>query len=506
MKTSNSTWKKSFKELVDQRMLPLPPTWVAKDASSQRCSERGSYVHESGRGRVVTSLVVALLGQARTRAVVSSFLLADRAVEDAILSASKLGVRIYVLLASEARLGRAKTEDEFDKRVLAEHEAMLLRLGGHVMFRSAPHFHAKLVIVDPEDRPAGVLLTANLTSEALERNEELTIVLTPEEVREAALFMKWAMWESADHELVDPNGRFRPVRPLGKVGHPSSTASLVATTSQANTIRNDMLALVDDARSHILVSSFGWDADHAVVKRLCARARAGVDVTVLARVRPSAMPALFALAEAGAHVFGFRWLHAKAIWTDSQRALVMSANLQADGLDRGFELGVRLSGARAREVKERLVSWRAAAPWELLPAPTLGKVSGQAMIWSRGRLDDVNIEPVLDVALGLVKATSADDITASRPSIPSTGDIPRLAHKLRCVWTAEAPTMAPKSKEILRPARGKQPAKSYSPPVFREPGGRLVIVVRSSAELADASAVMAEVGAAAIVLAEGTTR
>ena len=123
----------------------------------------------------MATAIVTLLADAQEKVVLSSFLLADKGVEDAIFEAAKRGVRVYILIASEARLGREDGEGEFDKRVLAQHKAMLERLGGYALFRSASHFHAKVVIADPDTRPAGILLTANLTREALERNEELAV-------------------------------------------------------------------------------------------------------------------------------------------------------------------------------------------------------------------------------------------------------------------------------------------------------------------------------------------
>lgn len=81
-----------------------------------------------------------------------------------------------------------------------------------------------------------------------------------------------------------------------------------------------------------------------------------------------------------------------------------------------------------------------------------------------------------------------------------------MAHGLRCTWTVEAPTVAPKSKEVLQAAKGKQPPAPYSPPVFREPAGRTVVVVRSPEELVRAAAVKTEAGATAVVLAEGVAR
>lgn len=454
----------------------------------------------------MATAVLSLLSQAREKAVVSTFLLADRLVEDAILDAARRGVRVYVLLASEARLGREESEGEFEKRVLDEHKAMLTRLGGYALFRSASHFHAKVVIIDPDKRPAGILLTANLTSEALQRNEELAVTLSEAEVGEATEYLKWAMWEYAEHELLDPNDRFKETRALGKVPHPMRGSAIVATTAMTNAIRDEILRLIDGARSKVVVSSFGWDEDHAVVGRLCARAREGLEVTVLARVRRASMPGLLALAEAGASVVAFPWLHAKAIWTDAGQALVMSANLQRDGLERGFELGVRLTDSRAQEVLDRLTSWRNAAPWRLVHRPRVGEISGEALLWHKGQLEEVAVKPLMDVDLGTVTAGSADALTAPRPALPDSGELPRLAHELRCSWFVAAPALAPTSRELRRPAEGKDQTQRYTPPVFREPSGRVVVAVKSPDELESARAVMAEVGSATIVVAEGAPR
>jgi hypothetical protein len=56
------------------------------------------------------------------------------------------------------------------------------------------------------------------------------------------------------------------------------------------------------------------------------------------------------------------------------------------------------------------------------------------------------------------------------------------------------------------PVDGEEKPVSYTPPVFREPSGRLVVAVRSLHELELARARMSELSAAAIVLAEGAAR
>lgn len=39
-------------------------------------------------------------------------------------------------------------DDDFGKKCLVQHKEMLNKLSGHVHFASAPHFHAKAVVID----------------------------------------------------------------------------------------------------------------------------------------------------------------------------------------------------------------------------------------------------------------------------------------------------------------------------------------------------------------------
>jgi cardiolipin synthase A/B len=515
MKNNENSWVKQDTQMVDQREVRLPPTWSCTGNAVSQYAERGQRVHQSGRERFVANRLIQMLANAHEKVVVSSFLLADKPFEDALLAAAQRGVRVYILLAIENKLGAADSEEEFDKSVLEQHKALLARMAGHVLFRSAPHFHAKMLLTDPDTAPAGMLLTANLTKEALTRNEELAVELTRQEVVEALALMAWAMWESAEHELVDNKGSFRAVQPMQCIAHPPAGSGIFATTAQTNDLRQQALAVIASAKTRLIVSSFGWDADHEVVQRICAQAQAGVDVTVLARIRPASMPALIKLAQAGARVLGFRWLHAKAIWADSGRALVMSANLQVHGLDQGFELGVALRDARANELRQRLDAWTGAAVWRLHPATTLGSLLGTVKIWRNQKLEDGEISEVADVQLATVVAKSADQLAATAqdlPTPPTNGTLPKLAHQLRCTRSIEAPKLTAKAKEVHRPSPQKGQstlpqvvAAPYAPPVFREANGRIVVAIRLPSELPAAREVQNEVGAAAIVVAQGST-
>ncbi len=445
--------------------------------------------------------------------VLCTFLLADNDVEQATLEAEERGVRVYCLIAAEARLDREDPEGEFDKKVLAQHKAMLKKLAGRVMFRTSSSFHAKVVLADPFTSIAnGVLLTANLTTDAMKRNEELLLQLELQEVKQLAGYLKWAIWEAAEHESIE-SGEFRAVKPLSHISDPKIELPVVATTSCSRQIANEALAMIERAQAEILVSCFGWDLDHPVVQALAKKAKSGIPVTVFARIRPASMPALEFLTQSGARIYGFKWLHAKALVVDGQQAMVMSANLQEHGLDKGFELGVMFDDVRLEELKHTLAYWQSAAKWELKTGGTVGDVVGLVQIWDGKAFSDANIESQMHLTLKDVEASSAETLTAAMPELPSSGKLPHLAHELKCQWNVVAPSLAKGAKPKLRkfPAeqlsQGKATQKQsepksvpYDPPAFTEAGGRVVVAIKSPRQLSSAMQLKAELNASAIVV------
>ena len=517
-------WTKQFSKTIDLREESFPPSWKSRRVSTEQTAESiGRGVYRSGKSRQLAARVLGIIREARDMVVASSFLLADAEVERGLLDAAHHGVRVYLLLATETRLTREPSDDdsEFDRMVLTEHLEMLKRLAGWTLIRSAPEFHAKVVLADPTSRGAGVLLTSNLTTEALERNEEIGLDLSAEETRKVFGFIRWAAWEGASHELVEP-GQLRSVKPYEVVEIPEKGDGVVATAGSLTSIREEVLRLIHSAQQELVVSSFGWELDHPVVKSLLERIRKGLQVTVLCRVRPASMPALVALADAGATVVGFRWLHAKAVWSDVGEAIVMSANLEAQGLDRGFELGLSLTDRRVEAVEQLLRFWADSAPWQLLAEPNLGELAGKALLWRDRRFEEVDVVPEQECDLGKMEAASADDLQAAPPDPPRNRGIALPAHTLKCSWMVTAPRIAQGAKEVFQPVEPLPPSEDdgvpvkkskkrtkakkvepvpYQPRVFREPNGRLVVAVENREELAAAGALAKKLGAKAIVVA-----
>ena len=296
--------------------------------------------------------VAEIIRSADEVAIASSFLLADGNIERAITNTWGQR-RCYVMLAATARL-RQDIGNEFDKMARDRHVATLKNIAGNALIRSSDDFHAKVVLADPgSDEPRGLFLTANLATEGLERNQELFVELEPDEVREAESVLRWAFWEHSAHELA--GDKLRDCKPLGKI-KPAESKKILQTEPH-RAIRRKIMEILDGRPRKITVASFGWDAGHAVVEKLCDLSRQGTSVTVLTRAgRKSTQAALEKMKKANIRILGFSWFHAKAVISDSH-TLVMSANIERHGLEKGFELGLTLEGKRAEEVKKTVSGW-----------------------------------------------------------------------------------------------------------------------------------------------------
>ena len=314
---------------------------------------------------------------------------------------------------------------------------MLVWLSEFVLFRSSETFHAKIVLVDPADSTiaTGILLTGNLTVEAFQRNEELAVHLNSVEISEAFAYLRYATWELAEHETV--GGRFSAIKPLNELTKPEGMTSVVATLPEAAEIRDAALKLVQDAQSKIVVSSFGWKLDDAIISALCAQARGGAKVEILCRIREKSMPALLKLAEAGAEVYGYKWLHAKSIWTDSGQGMIMSANFEPRGMTRGFELGVKLDGNRAAALESELRNWIHGARWRLFNKGTLEKSDRAIIPWKNGYLEStVDIPNSAEIKLADMTVETVGEMGVE-PELRNAEQV--LAQEICFLWTIRTP-------------------------------------------------------------------
>jgi phosphatidylserine/phosphatidylglycerophosphate/cardiolipin synthase-like enzyme len=130
-------------------------------------------------GEFIRTLAAAVR-KAKDVVCLSSYMIQQSELTKALLEAALRGVRVYVLTAGEEELSRVDTEmDDIEKAKLDEYKGLLNSLAGQVLVRTAPHFHAKFLLVDPSERGAnGFLMTCNATVDAMSgKNLEVSLSL-----------------------------------------------------------------------------------------------------------------------------------------------------------------------------------------------------------------------------------------------------------------------------------------------------------------------------------------
>lgn len=490
---------------------------------------------------------------ARQMVCVCSFLLADRDIVEALLHQAQSGVPVYLLVASETRLAKSTAEDsEESKAQVDAHRELLRRLAGWVLIRTADHFHAKFVLVDPRaESPDGFLSTANLTDEALRRNPELVVRLPATEVRAAYRLFVWAFWEHAQRELSDLGGSLKSIEPQRRFTLPGREGALAATAGSRRDLRDAVLAVVRAAKHELWIASFSFGHPQ-ITSAIRERCQAGVKVTILAREsRPAQEPQLRELASAGATVLGIPWIHAKALCADDDLGLITTANLTAESLEEdGFELGILLDRhaspgqATVSTLRTILQSWATAASYQYHPKIALGQLTGRLLLHGNPRqVEQATVTEHQRIDLGELRPRCCTEIATL--AAPSPQPLPKgqLAQVVEYVYRVVPPVLdtkavlltvddlypKPKKKANAKVAERKSPSSTTPAPVsaetgepsaadgqpaaeeptakpmppfdlYREPSGRRVLVIDRLDQVAAAEPLLATWQAGAIVI------
>ncbi|MDV0446409.1 Cardiolipin synthase [Methanosarcinaceae archaeon Ag5] len=298
---------------------------------------------------------------------VSSYLIEDGIFMDALLEASKRGVRVYLLTAREEELSVEK-EDEFEdgtnkKEIIESHKKLLDKLAGKVLVRTSPHFHAKFALFDPKgSNPKGVFATCNFTKDAMS-GKNIELALTMNDARDLQSFFTQfveGFWNEAGHEMIRDDKTLHlisssPFKEIDvqKITHP-------CTCKGKNTLRENLIRLIQSSQREIILSSWSFDKDHACMSEIKTAIQRGVHVKILCREK--SFDSLMDLSLAGAELYNFSTrVHCKFIISDSVKSMIMTSNYSNLGLDSGFEVGILLNENETKQFKrlvENLISQR----------------------------------------------------------------------------------------------------------------------------------------------------
>jgi len=453
---SEDIFKKRIKTYtISNKENIIESCWIYRESSgsgtneTKKLSEKIWEVEPTG---ILLKMIVKSIDKAQNIICISTFLISEHAIIDAMKRAASRGVRVY-LLTSKARLeDEYEDDDEFNRRIKEEHIKLLNEFAGNILVRIAEHFHSKFILIDPNNSQncRGFLLTSNLTHEALTRNKEIGIILNSKEVKELYLLFCYAFWRESEHELFEP-GNFRPISRKENVNFLKLSEILYTTNNNSN-LKDNISSLISNSNEDLIISSFGFEENHEITDLIINQIEKGRKVIILTRNRIKNMSTIEKFEKKGAEVYAFPWLHAKAILVKNENELdgiIFSANLQKNGLDKGFESGIKVFNEDALELEKILTNWFKNFPLILKTKVMLEDLMNKVIIFENNSFIEKEIKPIYEFDLGEIEAETIEQIENTRPKKfpePRAKDI--LYHEIKYIWTIIPPQLPKNAVKI----------------------------------------------------------
>jgi phosphatidylserine/phosphatidylglycerophosphate/cardiolipin synthase-like enzyme len=348
----------------------------------------------------VKEAVLDLLGQARQHVFFCNFLLQDEEVLQALLAAARrLSGHVYILTTLKAddfaQGGGAGDDAEGDFESHMRCIKQLTREG--LLIKARSDCHAKFMTVDDAQ---AIVTSANAVPTCYgnvrkpkggqrDANPENGVLFTTRgEVRRLANFFR-ALWRDACNYYVAPDPTMfevqqvqsgtPPVRPA-EPPRPAEEGEVLWTSPGDLRILRRFLGMVQAARHKVFLSTWvmkGMDG-HELGDAIRKAATRGVQFRILVRGmnwRDDHRRQCYLLARAlgrNSTILGDFWNHSKAVVMDSEEAMVLTANMDAQhGLDHGVEMGFHSrQPSFVTAVSGFLNRLAADAAFEFVPDPT----------------------------------------------------------------------------------------------------------------------------------------
>jgi phosphatidylserine/phosphatidylglycerophosphate/cardiolipin synthase-like enzyme len=458
---------------------------VARPEPDQAAGRTLIPILPDSNGKFIGTLA-AVVRKAKGAVCLSSYMIQQSELTRALLEVSSRDVRVYVLTAGEEELSKIDTEmDDVEKAKLDDYKALLNSLAGQVLVRTAPHFHAKFLLVDPGDNDAsGFLMTCNATVDAMSgKNLEAASTLTEAEVRSYFSQFVAGFWRESKHELLRPGelSGAHPAPPgiaFGRVVHP-------ATFEGCTTLKERVTGLIDSAKERVVVTGWSFGAGHMVVASLEKAVARGVSVKVFTRPTSANSEALASLASKGAVICGHDRYHAKMVIADGRQSMLMTSNFTERGMDGGFEAGVELGEEQTRALAALAGYWDSFCGWELRQAAKLRDATPlvRREAPTTKKMDVVEVQEQSTNDMGSHNMASLEEpeynpkVELASPNGPGAT---RLSKKVRYTWRVIPPTLPPQAAPVNE--------KEAPFPVYRVPKGGTFIVVTNWEDVEGAKA------------------
>ena len=169
-------------------------------------------------------------------------------------------------------------------------------------------------------------------------------------------------WEHSTDEQTADN-EFAKVKAANKFVLPKLENILLTSPNKSNSLNETLLASINNAKKTISFSTFLLDKNIGLVKAILDKAKQNISVTLFCRLNEKQFnEQLKELLEAGIQIYFHPLTHSKSILVDSIDGFVFTANLTANGLDKGLEVGLKLNDQQTEDLKTIHQSWKDTFP------------------------------------------------------------------------------------------------------------------------------------------------
>lgn len=335
--------------IINEGIIQFP---ILPNGSGWKSTEEENLsVIESGEAKVLLSKIIKAIDISEKMVCLQSFLIQDTAIIDALLKAvSERQVKVFILSSAEARL-KDTIEEEQDFIKASYIQLLDTKFKNNFIHRTAENFHGKYILIDPITNPAGFICTNNFTENGFTKNPELAVQLNKEQCEELFKVFIYHFWEHSTDEQTATN-EFSKVKPVNKFSLPKpENILLTSPNSENNSLNKTLVKAVQQAKKSISVSTFLLDKNTELVKAILEKAKQNISIMLFCRLMERQFnEELKDLLDAGIQIYFHPLTHSKSLLIDSNEGFIFTANLISNGLNNGFEVGIKLNNEQTKDL------------------------------------------------------------------------------------------------------------------------------------------------------------
>lgn len=406
----------------------------------------------SGKNREFENDISEYVTNAKDIIVLCSFLLEQTKITEELLKIVTKNVRVYILTASENQLDKIyNLESELEDERITEHKNLLKILRKKCLIRTAPHFHAKYILVDPKkDSRLGFLSSANFTQHAFTNNIEIGLSLNSNQIIDLFNLFCYTFWNESKHEyLVESTLRSVNSPPDNFVDKPN--LNYVISPHMNIDFEKTLHEIIEKTTGDIYLSTYSIDSENSIYSLLLEELSKKRKVTIFIRPRKNDLGAINELFNKGAKIYGDPHLHFKCLLIGNDinyRGLIFTGNITKESFSESHDVGVFLNPQQYKKILDIIKNWEIQITGVYMGNESINNLSiGTYLIWNPKRYEfQIRSSQIDD--LGVYEGEHIDSYKNFKPNLNIPNEFKFNTKEVIFKWINTPPKLPNESKKV----------------------------------------------------------